>query len=526
MEAGGIDMRELCRVLIVDDELLVRQGIKHHLDWEQHGFQIVGEAANGKEALKLVEQLSPHIVITDIVMPVMDGEEFTRVLKARYPQVEVIVLSSFGEFEYVRSTFQSGVADYILKPKLETEELLQVLQRTARKIPGLALQEAARGDLPLVRLLERLIDGYAPEEGDVRLAAAFPYERFLLTGTDAGWMAGEPEGYLEGLAAGLESRLEELSVPVRLQSIVTGDKRLLMLLNFSDADSQEVIEAIREYARNKAEAMPETTWVIGSKFAELNDLGSMYREDWLKLLSYRFYFPGITVLQADELPPARGLPAFDMKELLSGLKRGQAEEVFARMRELAAEAAGCYLQTPFEFKSFLGNAVFHVTLAALELHREAKELDGLKYAYFKAIDEAQDATGALQAFNTFLSEVESIVAARVPLPGDGNMKLLLDYIDEHYGEPLTLTSLSRHFHFNPSYLSSYFSAHNDEGFSEYLNRVRIAKAMELLRSDGLPISEIGSRVGYSDPSYFTKVFKKHTGLSPREYRRQQLAKRG
>lgn len=519
-------MREVCRILIVDDELLVRQGIKHHLDWEQQGFRIVGEAANGQEALKLVEQLSPHIVITDIVMPVMDGEEFTRVLKARYPQVEVIVLSSFGEFEYVRSTFQSGVADYILKPKLETEELLQVLQRTARKIPGLSLQEAERGGLPLDRQLERLIDGYEPEEGDEQLASAFPYDRFLLTGTDVGPIAGEPEGVLAGLAGGLESQLHELPFQVRSHPIYTGGRQLLILLNYPGSHQAELIDAVCGYARLKAEAMPETTWAIGGEFAELSGLGKAYRDDWQKLLGFRFYFPGKIVLQANVLPPVTALPVFDMKELLSGIKRGQAENVFARLKELAAVAAGNYLQTPFEFKSFLGNAVFHVTLAALELHREAKELDGLKYAYFKAIDEARDAAGALQAFHAFLDEVEPLIAARVPLPGDGNMKLLLDYIDEHYGEPLTLSSLSRHFHFNPSYLSSYFSTHNDEGFSEYLNRIRITKAMELLCSDGLSISEIGSRVGYSDPSYFTKVFKKQTGLSPREFRRQQLAKRG
>ena len=113
-----------CRVLIVDDELLVRQGIKHLLNWEHEGFQIVGEASNGKEALELIERMEPHIVITDIVMPVMGGEELTRAVKARFPEIEVIILSSFGEFDYVRSTFQSGVVDYILKPKLEAVQLL------------------------------------------------------------------------------------------------------------------------------------------------------------------------------------------------------------------------------------------------------------------------------------------------------------------------------------------------------------------------------------------------------------------
>ncbi|MFD1907427.1 response regulator [Paenibacillus rhizoplanae] len=131
-------MNPICKVLIVDDEILVRQGIKYVLDWEQEGFQIVGEAANGREALNSLQTLQPHIIITDIVMPVMDGEELTRLVKRDYPATEVIVLSSFSEFHYVRSTFQHGVADYILKPKLEAGALLQVLKKTRERIPGLS----------------------------------------------------------------------------------------------------------------------------------------------------------------------------------------------------------------------------------------------------------------------------------------------------------------------------------------------------------------------------------------------------
>lgn len=131
-------MNQICKVLIVDDEILVRQGIKYVLDCEQEGFQIVGEAANGREALNSLLTLQPHIIITDIVMPVMDGEELTRLVKRDYPDTEVIVLSSFSEFHYVRSTFQHGVADYILKPKLEAGALLQVLKKTRERIPGLS----------------------------------------------------------------------------------------------------------------------------------------------------------------------------------------------------------------------------------------------------------------------------------------------------------------------------------------------------------------------------------------------------
>src|SRR5690606_29319099 len=94
------------------------------------------------------------------------------------------------------------------------------------------------------------------------------------------------------------------------------------------------------------------------------------------------------------------------------------------------------------------------------------------------------------------------------------------YIGKHYAEPISLTEMAQHFHFNPSYLSSFFAAHHHEGFKEHLNRVRIDKATDLLRKRDIPISEISSRVGYGDHSYFCKVFKKSTGLSPTQYRRQ------
>ncbi|MVB10858.1 HTH-type transcriptional activator RhaR [Caprobacter fermentans] len=97
---------------------------------------------------------------------------------------------------------------------------------------------------------------------------------------------------------------------------------------------------------------------------------------------------------------------------------------------------------------------------------------------------------------------------------------ILQYIDGHYNEPLTLSSLARQFNFNYSYLSTYFHSHHSEGFSEYLNKERIRHAAELLRSDPLPISDVCEAVGYTDQSYFTRVFKKMTGITPREYRRK------
>lgn len=106
-------MNKLYKVLIVDDEMLIRQGIINYIDWEKEGYQIIGEAANGEEALALLEKERPDIIITDIVMPEMDGIELVKIAKEKNPAVNIIILSSFENFDYVRTTFQHGIADYI-----------------------------------------------------------------------------------------------------------------------------------------------------------------------------------------------------------------------------------------------------------------------------------------------------------------------------------------------------------------------------------------------------------------------------
>jgi two-component system response regulator YesN len=152
---------------------------------------------------------------------------------------------------------------------------------------------------------------------------------------------------------------------------------------------------------------------------------------------------------------------------------------------------------------------------------DVTELEEAKYSYFRSIDEAPSAKATVELMNRFIEEAEKCIFLVQSEPEDINMKKLMEYIREHYAEPLTLTGVAKHFHFNPSYLSSYFSTHNKEGFIEYLNRMRIEEATKLLMEGMESISEISGMVGYSDHSYFCKVFKKIKGLSPSQYKRKQ-----
>ncbi|OWA35018.1 two-component system response regulator [Saccharibacillus sp. O16] len=539
-------MEQICRILIVDDEVLVRQGIKHYLDWEKYGFRIVGEASNGREGLEAIERLRPHIVLTDIVMPVMEGEEFTRLIKKRYPAIEVIVLSSYGEFDYVRSTFQSGVADYILKPKLETQELLRVLQNTAKRIPGIRYTGEGSGEAPDAEaLLEKLASGYDAGETappDV-LAERFPHDEFVLIGrlAPAGRSGGEaraaepPQPLIERLHQALapgamgEAALgaaRAYGLPTAASGAAVGSEAALVGLEAGRRAA--LVAALRS---RTAERLPGTDspdspapfWAVSDAFTSLTEFGSAYRE-LRELLDYRFYFPDRVVMLREELPVlGESLPAFDLRRFTEEIKREHFEDAFRELRQYAARMADDYRSTKVGLKSFLGNIIFNLITLLGNMEYEASDLDEAKYGFFRDIEEAADAPTAIALLERFLQQAEDKIAEHTVQPGDPNMKKLLAYIEEHYAEPLSLTGLGRHFHFNPSYLSSYFAAHNKEGFSEYLNRIRVTKAEELLRAGELSISEISGLVGYSDPGYFTKVFRKQTGFSPSQYRRQHPA---
>ena len=141
----------MIRVLIVDDEYIMRQGLKYMIHWEQEGYEIVGEATNGNEALRLTEELKPHIIISDIVMSVMDGVAFTEMVHKIYPDIAIIILSGYDKFEYVKKTLTNGAIDYILKPTLNEEELLNVLEKAAQKIPGYKRKERVKESIMLRR---------------------------------------------------------------------------------------------------------------------------------------------------------------------------------------------------------------------------------------------------------------------------------------------------------------------------------------------------------------------------------------
>lgn len=517
-------MQTWCKVLIVDDEILIRQGIKHYINWEQDGFKIIGEASNGEEALTLIEKDQPQIVITDMVMPVMDGEELTKIIKRDYPKIEVIILSSFGDFDYVRSTFQHGIADYILKTQLEGPELLKTLQRVASRLPSFSLHTKKNDEaISIDRMIEKAMSGYELDQDHSIYEQVFPHPLYCLLGVDVKNRTHTETIDLLTLKKEIELALRKEFPAIIYRAVSAEQEFFSYVLNFKEDQLSMIKNFVQTIAKSIAVLNVEIGWIVTHPYSEFASLKMEYEEKLLGLINYRFYYPETVVLIYDQLPEMVQITEpFQLTRLIEAFKREKFEGAMDYLERHIAELSQQYMRDEFAFKSFLGNVIFNVTVLLGNMNYPTERLDREKYNYLTKIDQAIVASEAVAQFTLFLDETKRVIAAQMSKRVQPNIQRILDYIDEHYMEHLTLTDMANHFHFNASYLSNYFSTNNDQGFSEYVNQVRIEKSVDYLQSGAEPIAEISSLVGYSDHSYFCKVFKKLKGTSPSNYRRQYL----
>ncbi|GEM01649.1 two-component system, response regulator YesN [Halolactibacillus halophilus] len=493
----------LTKVLIVDDERLIRQGILHYINWQKEGFEVIGEASNGEEARVLIDELEPDIVITDIVMPVMNGTELIKAIKAEYPTIEVIVLSSYADFDYVRDTFKHGVSDYILKPKLDGEVLLETLKRVEKTV---ALKgHASKPDKPDVSLkekIEKVLKKYHHESDIAELDLYLAGRDFMFVEVRRSDFSNEmPLQSIERLTALDSIELEQ-------------DDHHTLYLVYGDAI------VLNEAISKATEAMDVSAMSLlqSTNSDQAGNLARLYDE--IKLLRrYHFFLSEQVRLQFEDLPPHEPCEKpFDLSIFLTLFKQEKFDVTLRYLDDYLMRVKHAYQSEPNEVKNLLGNIVFNMVVVLTETAGNHDHFEQKKYQYFNAINHSATLIEASFHFQQFYNELTE--ALSVTTKEEDHLTQLLAYIDNHYSEPLSLTDLSAHFHFNPSYLSSYFSQHLNKGFSDYLTDVRIAKAKELLESPDLTIADVGSMVGYHDHSYFCKVFKKKTKQSPSRYRKE------
>jgi two-component system response regulator YesN len=536
------------KVILVDDEAVVREGLKRIIDWGKHGFELVGDFMNGREALEAVEQLRPDLVLSDISMPFMNGLELCEQLSIHYPLIKTIILTGYDDFEYAQRALRLKVSDFILKPitAAETRTLLDKVklemdEERRRREDVNRLYSQLNQSLPLLkeRFLERMVvAGIGPAELAERLAffglASLAARAIVLVFDidDFGQravQAGEPNAELLRFAA--FNIVEE--VVLREQGLVfrTREERMAAVL-WSDTNDEPLYETayrIAEEARQAIETYLHFTVTagIGRACDAPKELPLTYKSA-VAALDYRFLLGKnrvIGILDVEGAPPSSLMPGRDWdRQLAAAVKTGSALEAQQLIEHIAADLKNtrmpieaCHLQMQKIVVSLL-NTVQELGIDEWSLASEHR-IALSDMSRYKTLDELQNGLKV-----TVHAAMSAIADNRNSLT---RMQIVraTAYIDEHYAsEKLSLQELCRHVLMSASYFSLVFKQQTGETFVEYLTRVRMDKAKELLRHTSLKLYEIAAKVGYADPNYFSILFKKHVGVTPSEYREDKPAK--
>ena len=524
------------RVLLADDEEEIRSGISRKIDWASLGLTLVGEAGNGEEALELAEQLRPDVVLTDIKMPFLDGLELCRRLRVTLPGARLVVFSGFDDFEYARQAMSLGVSEYILKP-INAPELRQVLEKLRDQLDRQRLErrdmETLRRryeeSLPVLRELfyTRLLSGQIrPEQVQDRAAR---YEIDLPQGL---WTAALV--HVDGLGdEGERDELLLLSVQSFLEKhfalegcaarvVLYGDMAALLVHLDREERLYPLLEELERLSRLSQSYLGlRLTTGVGLPCRgpeELNRSAAGARS----ALDYRVLAGGGRVIYIGDLEPqSAAAPSFeeeDQRALSAAVKLGTQEQAEAVVRGLMDRLrhAGLSLSKCDLF-------LLEVVTCLVRLTRSGglpvEEVFGENFTGAVSVSDFS----SLEELGRWLAErcgrLHDLLGRRRSDSTWQMVERAKDYIAGHYtDEQLSVEALCSHIHLSPTYFCTVFKREVGMSFTAYVTKVRMEEAARLLRETDEKTYRIAEAAGFSDPNYFSYVFKRHFGLSPSKFR--------
>lgn len=506
----------MVRVLIVDDEFIMRQGLRYMIDWEKEGYEIVGEASNGNDAFQMIQEMQPHIVISDIVMPLMDGVDFTMAVHHMYPEIQMIILSGYDNFEYVKQTLMNGVVDYILKPTLNPNELKAVLNKAVKKIPGLSEYPREKA-ISLERRIERYLLGMDEvlDESLFQREMMSSYYCFY-----AVYIQNEcGRDMFDLIYKKIERALFLMECDNKaLITMKDRETQICVLFGYEISEQSGIWIKLEKLSSELALIYDKVFSIISRSFGQIQKMKEIYLNDISKNCELGFYFEQKPLLDLGQqnIVETRRPSRFDFttyNRLIMGMQYPEALELLIKYYD---ELLSCYMD-PYRMKNQMKNLIY-IFWDALPLKEPEKE--DCCHQFFAWVDQAYYKSEYCKRMNDIFDRLMKMMGEALPIRNE-RMDRILNYIEENFREDLKLETLAEKFNYNYHYLSSFFNQQMKEGFSDYLNRIRIQKACEMLKDPNKSISEISSNVGYSEHSYFCRVFKKYTGKTPSVWRRKE-----
>lgn len=498
------------QVLIVDDEEIVCRGLKEFVKWETHGFEVSGIAYSVDEALSILGKNYIDVIFTDITMPVKSGLDLLRAISERDSDIKTVILSGYSEFKFAKEALRYGAVDYLTKP-VDLKEVETLLDRLHQALDH-ENQSAKLQRKRVEGLLLSLARGYTP----------YREEQYEI-----------PEiGRWYGLSIGLKNRdTESCLLESRLdwlqQKLATVFSEVILL-------PYEATKLFMILPCDSKQKLDETLALLESLFGKegLWACGISNLKCGMSKIAEAFYEAGqalqyLVVRQKGDFLTYKNIESIyetnapDIMEFLQNIfcmltdsstrenvKKATADYLFRKYRENEnfMEQQLLCIRGLIEMKGYLHNM------------QVEQDIDTLNKSLFE-IMRSNCYEELERAVITYIeSLIDAINKKSENQLGNGVIREIQIYIQQHFGEDISLQMLAEQFYLHPNYLSRLFKEKTGENFTEYLTRIRMNKAMELLDCSDYKIVEICEIVGYDNPRYLSKIFKQYTGKTPREYR--------
>lgn len=511
------------KVLLVDDERIILNGISRIVQWSAAGTELVGTARNGLEAFEAITRLSPDIVISDIRMPGMDGLELAAKVKAVYPHIRFILLSGFGEFEYAKAAMQHGVKHYLLKPCNEA-----AIEEALRELVDELMQD--EGKEQFVSNLKQRLDKIMPHVKEQFLkefvtnktygSQDWDYYSKLF---DLEWEGQkvrlilfqlEGDFEFEHLFAVRNIAGEILNRPL-LSSTV--GKHVLLLIEDGYSVMEELHEQIARIRQTFQGFYRLGLTIALSEAGDMSEARLLYRQA-LECLNHRFYLGEGSLITARDIltPDNKVLPdiQFDEEALLLMIKSGQTESVSDEIDRFFSQLTNMrvdfYTAKSYVIQSYMG-------IIRLGTPDETNQ-------YLNKLAQLLE-LGTLQSIHLLFKGIAKDIALRYyeqnKIKHSAIIGKVLAIIEERIADPeLSLNRVAHEMlYMNADYLGKLFKKETGEKFSNYVIRMRVTKAAErIARNEDIKIFELAEQLGFGDnPQYFSQVFKKVVGCTPSEY---------
>lgn len=519
----------MMKLFVADDEEIIRAGIRNCIEKRADIFTICGEAEDGEMALPLIQELRPDILIADVRMPFVDGLDLAALVKRAMPWVHIIIVSGHDEFEYAQKALNVGVDAYILKP-VNSAKLLEVLTEVAERIEKekktyLEMEESLKRDeleTTILRehfLSELVVGAVGLNEA---LQAAQRHKVSLISKKYVVCQAA-----LSGFAAGDE--------PARIRLLgnhVFGERT--DCLWFLQSNDQMVFIVKGEHEPAVREAAYETAQIlrhemkrylamdvsvgIGSIVDRIGELPKSYA-DARSVFGSGLIFRGSKVIGSEDVK----LDRISQKQMLSlnvplgeqlrhASQKDLAQILDNYFKEISDESLDSHLLRYYLLTDLI--------VTASRLTQEKGEMQKLisenPRQVFELASSLEDSRGFAMEL---LTEMISLRSASSTIPYGQEIRNAREYIDAHYSDPdISLHTVAKEVGFSPSHFSAIFSQETGETFIEYLTKRRVEAAKTMLQDKKNKLHEIAPAIGYNDPHYFSYVFKKNTGMSPKEFR--------